>query len=282
MIGHSLTRSMLTGAALALAVATPMAPTTANAQGLAWLWGGGSQVGGSGKEVIGFGAQHRPGQIIVSFGDRKLYYVTRQGEALAYPIAVPRDQSRWQGTLQVSSKRVDPPWTPTAEMLRENPKLPRHVPGGHPMNPMGARALYLGATMYRIHGTDAPWSIGQAVSKGCIRMYNKDVIDLYDRIPTGTRVTVTWNRYTTSGAPVASNSAPSGSGPTQSATVFNAFTFPWFDSNAQARPVPTKQRAQKRRPRSTVGTAPAQKKQVGTGTPVTTNTAAPQPTVTPN
>lgn len=286
MIGHSPTRTMLAGAALALAVIAPMAPTNAQAQGLAWLWGGGSQVGGSGKEVVGFGAQHRPGQIIVSFGDRKLYYVTRPGEALAYPIAVPRDQSRWQGTLQVSSKRVDPPWTPTPTMLKENPQLPRHVPGGHPMNPMGARALYLGATMYRIHGTDAPWSIGQAVSKGCIRMYNKDVIDLYDRVPTGTRVTVTWNRYTTS-APMASSPAPSTAGSSQSASSgFNAFAFPWFDSSSSAqrpRADRAKQRVQKRRP---ARTASASKKQAAnqteTGTPVTANTAAPQPAATPN
>ena len=195
MIGHSTTRNMLASAALAFIVIGPMAPTPASAQGLSWLWGGGSEVGGSGRKRWRFGAQHRPGQIIVSFSDRRLYYVTRPGEAFSYPVASPRDQSRWQGTLQVSSKRVDPPWTPTPEMIRENPKLPRHVPGGHPMNPLGVRALYLGSTLYRIHGTDAPWTIGQAVSKGCIRMYNKDVIDLYDRVPVGARVTVTWNSY---------------------------------------------------------------------------------------
>ena len=112
MIGHSNTRNILASAALAFIVIAPMAPTSASAQGLSWLWGGGSEVGGSGKEVVAFGAQHRPGQIIVSFTDRRLYFVTRPGEALSYPIASPRDQSRWQGTLQVSSKRVDPPWTP--------------------------------------------------------------------------------------------------------------------------------------------------------------------------
>lgn len=80
-------------------------------------------------------------------------------------------------------------------MRRENPKLPAFVPGGHPLNPLGVRALYLGGTMYRIHGTDAPWTIGTAVSKGCIRMYNEDVLDLYPRVPVGTRVTVTWQRF---------------------------------------------------------------------------------------
>jgi hypothetical protein len=82
-------------------------------------------------------------------------------------------------------------------MKRENPRLPSWVPGGHPMNPLGVRALYLGTTTYRIHGTDAPWTIGQAVSKGCIRMYNADVLDLYPKIPVGTRVTVTWRRFAT-------------------------------------------------------------------------------------
>jgi len=171
---------------------------TASAQDLfSWLWGGGSTVGGSGKEVVRFSPQHAPGQVIVSFGDRRLYYVTRPGEALSYPIAIPREQSRWAGITSVTSKRENPSWTPTPEMLRENPKLPNFVPGGHPLNPMGVRALYLGSSMYRIHGTDAPWTIGQAVSKGCIRMYNQDVLDLYPRVRVGSRVTVTWNRYQT-------------------------------------------------------------------------------------
>jgi lipoprotein-anchoring transpeptidase ErfK/SrfK len=285
MIGHAFPRTLLASAALAFAALVPMAPTAAEAQGLSWLWGGGTQqVGGSGKEIVRFGVQHRPGQVIVSFSDRKLYLVTKPGEAISYPIAVPRDQSRWQGTLQVSSKRVDPPWTPTAEMLRENPKLPRHVPGGHPMNPMGARALYLGATLYRIHGTDAPWSIGQAVSKGCIRMYNKDVIDLYDRVPTGTRVTVTWNRYTTSAAPVASWGGGGSSvvdrtssrGPSGASS---GFVFPWFDQEEPAprrRAEPPKQRAQEKRPVRS-GAVPAAKKQQTT--PVSSNTVAPQQTV---
>ncbi len=165
---------------------------------LSWIWGGGDTVGGSGKELVRFSPQHTPGQVIVSFGDRRLYYVTRPGEALSYPIAVPREQSRWAGVTSVSSKRENPSWTPTPTMLRENPKLPSFVPGGHPMNPLGVRALYLGSSMYRIHGTDAPWTIGQAVSKGCIRMYNQDVLDLYPRVRIGSKVTVTWNRFQSS------------------------------------------------------------------------------------
>ncbi len=126
-------------------------------------------------------------------------------------LAAPREQSRWQGVTSVSQKRISPSWTPPPEMIQENPRLPRWVPGGHPMNPLGVRALYLGASSYRIHGTDAPWTIGTAASKGCIRMYNKDVIDLYDRVPVGTRVAVSWNRYTTSEPTTASwGAAPTG------------------------------------------------------------------------
>src|SRR5262249_21860614 len=120
------------------------------------------------------------------------------GEALSYPIAVPREQDRWEGVTSVSEKRVNPMWTPTQSMLAENPRLPPWIPGGHPMNPLGVRALYLGASFYRIHGTDAPWTIGTAVSKGCIRMYNKDMLDLYPRVPRDAIVVVTWQRFATS------------------------------------------------------------------------------------
>jgi len=272
MTGHAFPRILLASAALAIAAVVPMAPTPAAAQGLSWLWGGGNEVGGSGKEVVRFGVQHRPGQIIVSFSDRRLYLVTKPGEAISYPIAAPREQSRWQGTMQISSKRVDPPWTPTPEMRRENPKLPAFVPGGHPLNPMGSRALYLGSSLYRIHGTDAPWTIGQAVSKGCIRMYNKDVVDLYDRVPVGTRVTVTWNRYTTSPASVAWGGGggsvvdrTSSRGPSGAST---GFVFPWFDQEEPPRRTAPKPHPQKR----------AVKKQQQT-TPVSSNTAAPRPSV---
>jgi lipoprotein-anchoring transpeptidase ErfK/SrfK len=174
-------------------------------------WGGSNTVGSSGREMVRFSPQYRPGQIIVSFGDRRLYYVTRPGEAISYPIAVPRDQSRWQGVTSVTQKRENPSWTPTPTMIAENPRLPRWVPGGHPMNPLGVRALYLGSSMYRIHGTDAPWTIGTAVSKGCIRLYNQDVLDLYPRVNVGTKVTVTYQRFTTTAA-VSSDTPRSGSG----------------------------------------------------------------------
>ena len=183
------------GSVVAAAVAAAVlvgAPGAASAQTLIeFLWGGEPEYGGGKKQTVSFDPKFSAGQIIVSFGDRRLYHITKSGQATSYPIAIPREQSRWQGNTTVSAKRENPDWRPTPEMLRENPKLPSWVPGGHPMNPLGVRALYLGSSTYRIHGTDAPWTIGQNVSKGCIRMFNEDVIDLYPRVPTGTKVVVT-------------------------------------------------------------------------------------------
>lgn len=192
----------LAGLAIALVMTGP-------AQAQSW-WGGQNSV--YDRYMVGFSKKYRPGQIIVSFGDRRLYYITRRGKAISYPIAVPRKQSRWQGVLNVSQKRVNPSWTPTPTMRRENPKLPNFVPGGHPRNPLGVRALYLGSSLYRIHGTDAPWTIGQNVSKGCIRMHNKHVVELYKRVRVGTRVTATWKRYNT----VSLASSGSGGGSSES------------------------------------------------------------------
>ena len=133
--------------------------------------------------------------IVVSFSDRRLYYVLKGKRAISYPIAVPKENAKWTGKFRVTAKRVDPTWTPTADMRRENPKLPRVVQGGDPKNPLGVRALYVGNTLYRVHGTDAPWLIGEKVSRGCVRMFNKDVIDLYNRVPVGSKIIVTYNRY---------------------------------------------------------------------------------------
>ena len=186
--------SSIAVAALSVAI-VPVAASQAHAQGLfEFLWGG-SQEWGGGKQTVSFDQKYTAGQVIVSFGDRRLYLITKAGTAISYPIAVPREQSRWQGTTSVTDKRINPSWRPTPEMLRENPKLPLWVPGGHRMNPLGVRAMYLGSSTYRIHGTDAPWTIGQAVSKGCIRMLNEDVLDLYPKVPVGTKVTVTWQRF---------------------------------------------------------------------------------------
>jgi lipoprotein-anchoring transpeptidase ErfK/SrfK len=182
-------------AALAIGTAISNAPAfAASSDQIFFLWGGEEEQGGK-RHVVAFSPRYTAGQIVVSFGDRRLYYVTRPGRAISYPIAIPRDQSRWEGITTVSMKRENPSWTPTPEMLRENPRLPSWVPGGHPMNPLGVRALYLGSSTYRIHGTDAPWTIGQAVSKGCIRMYNEDVLDLYPRVNIGAKVTVTWQTF---------------------------------------------------------------------------------------
>lgn len=193
--------------ALAMALGLAMHAHPASAQ-LLWDWGGKEDRDGSGREIVGFNARYTAGQIIVSFTDRRLYLVTRPGEAISYPIAIPREQDRWQGVTKVTEKRVNPPWRPTPDMLRENPRLPSWVPGGHPMNPLGVRALYLGSSTYRIHGTDAPWTIGTEASKGCIRMYNKDVLDLYPRVPVGTKVTVTWERFDDAGFSLSEGRAP--------------------------------------------------------------------------
>lgn len=215
MIPNISVRVLAVAAAMAFGAFAGTAP--AQAQGVDYLWGGGSEWGG-GRQTVAFSTQYKPGHVVVSFGDRRLYLITGPGRALSYPIAVPREQSRWQGTTFVSNKMVNPPWTPTPDMISENPKLPRWVPGGHPMNPLGVRALYLGSSTYRIHGTDAPWTIGQAVSKGCVRMYNEDVLDLYPRVPVGARVTVTWQRFSTS-AVAASEPAPTRTVSTASAST---------------------------------------------------------------
>lgn len=181
---------------LAVAAATFLVPQPAQAQNFfEWLAGEGSKNTVSDRQTVRFDPSYEPGEIIVSFGDRRLYHVTQRGRAVSYPISVPRAESRWQGTLRVSQKKVDPPWTPTPQMRKENPALPLTVAGGDPRNPMGVRALYLGSTLYRIHGTDAPSTIGQNVSKGCVRMHNAHVIELYDKVPIGAKVTATWKTF---------------------------------------------------------------------------------------
>jgi len=144
---------------------------------------------------VAFPHHHAPGQIVVSFADRKLYWIHARGQALAYPIATPRRGDGWHGSLPVTRKVINPSWTPTAEMRRENPRLPGFVPGGHPQNPMGSHALYLGSTLYRIHGTDAPWTSGRPVSRGCIRMHNAHVAHLFSQVPVGTNVTVSYKSF---------------------------------------------------------------------------------------
>jgi lipoprotein-anchoring transpeptidase ErfK/SrfK len=142
------------------------------------------------KEIVDFREKHAPGTILVRQREKRLYYVLGDGKAVRYAIAVGREGAAWSGTSTVSDKREWPDWTPTPNILRHQPDLPRHVEGG-PHNPLGARALYLGQTLYRIHGTNEPWRIGEEASSGCIRMSNDDVIDLYNRTRLGATVIVT-------------------------------------------------------------------------------------------
>jgi lipoprotein-anchoring transpeptidase ErfK/SrfK len=141
------------------------------------------------RTTVNFPSKEKPGTIIINTGERRLYYVLGDGRAIRYGIGVGRDGFRWSGVKSVSAKREWPDWTPPAQMLQRRPDLPRHMPGG-PENPLGARAMYLGSTLYRIHGSNEPETIGQAVSSGCFRMTNEDVIDLYGRVQLGTKVVV--------------------------------------------------------------------------------------------
>jgi lipoprotein-anchoring transpeptidase ErfK/SrfK len=141
------------------------------------------------RQVVRFDGRYAPGTIVISTEERRLYYVTQRGEAIQYGVGVGRPGFEWSGTKSISSKRMWPDWRPPAEMLRRRPDLPRYMAGG-PDNPLGARALYLGSSLYRIHGSNEPETIGQAVSSGCIRMTNEDVIDLYNRVRVGTKVVV--------------------------------------------------------------------------------------------
>ncbi|WP_332839852.1 L,D-transpeptidase [Methylobacterium sp. Leaf118] len=139
-------------------------------------------------QIVAFAGSHPPGTIIVRTKERALYLVQGDGKAIRYRVAVGRPGAAWSGVETVSAKLEWPSWTPTPEMRRRRPGL-RTMRGG-PSNPLGARALYLGTTAYRIHGTTDPGSIGRAASSGCIRMLNSDVIELYERVPVGTRVEV--------------------------------------------------------------------------------------------
>jgi lipoprotein-anchoring transpeptidase ErfK/SrfK len=141
------------------------------------------------KTVVFYRTAEPPGTIIVHTSERFLYVVQPGGRALRYGIGVGRDGFQWQGLLKITRKQEWPDWTPPPEMIARQPYLPRFMAGG-PGNPMGARALYLGATVYRIHGTNQPQTIGSAVSSGCFRLVNADVTDLFDRIPVGTKVII--------------------------------------------------------------------------------------------
>jgi lipoprotein-anchoring transpeptidase ErfK/SrfK len=141
------------------------------------------------REVIAYDGPYAPGTIVVSTSERRLYLVLEDGEAIRYGIGVGREGFQWSGTHRITRKAEWPSWTPPAAMRKRQPYLPARMDGG-PNNPLGARAMYLGSTLYRIHGSNEPWTIGQAVSSGCVRMANEDVIHLYDQVGVGTKVVV--------------------------------------------------------------------------------------------
>jgi lipoprotein-anchoring transpeptidase ErfK/SrfK len=141
------------------------------------------------KQVVEYHGKEGAGTIVVDTPNKFLFLVQGDGKALRYGIGVGRPGFTWSGVKTISAKKEWPAWTPPSEMLARRPDLPRHMEGG-PQNPLGARAMYLGSTLYRIHGSNEPWTIGTNVSSGCIRMRNEDVIDLYGRVGVGARVVV--------------------------------------------------------------------------------------------
>ena len=141
------------------------------------------------KTAVFYRTSEPPGTIIVVTAERHLYLIQGNGRALRYGIGVGREGFTWQGLVNITRKAEWPDWTPPPEMIARQPYLPRFMAGG-PGNPLGARAMYLGTTVYRIHGTNRPDTIGTKVSSGCFRLVNNDVSDLYDRVPVGTKVVV--------------------------------------------------------------------------------------------
>jgi lipoprotein-anchoring transpeptidase ErfK/SrfK len=188
---------------LAAAVTLFAGTGPAHAQGADFrdFFGGGSNFGGgpnyyggggSGpipRTTVSFPGRYAPGTIYINTAERRLYLILGNGEALQYGIGVGRDGFRWSGTHRISAKKEWPGWTPPAQMRARRPDLPRYLPGGIE-NPLGARAMYLGSTLYRIHGSNEPETIGRAVSSGCFRMTNEDVTDLYNRVSVGAVVIV--------------------------------------------------------------------------------------------
>ena len=145
----------------------------------------------SAREVVAFNGDFAPGTIVVRSNERRLYYVLGPGRAMRYTVGVGRVGRQWTGDSVINGKYVRPAWSPPPYIIKDHPNLPRLIPGGSPSNPMGVAAMTLSRGDYAIHGTNNPGSIGGFVSYGCIRMYNQDVTDLYNRVSVGTPVLVT-------------------------------------------------------------------------------------------
>jgi lipoprotein-anchoring transpeptidase ErfK/SrfK len=142
-------------------------------------------------DMVGFRGDYAPGTIVVKTGERRLYLVLDDGHAVRYPVGVGKAGKQWAGTTKIDGKYRQPAWAPPAEVKRDNPSIPDVIAGGSPSNPMGVAAMTLAGGEYAIHGTNRPASIGGYVSYGCVRMYNEDISDLFQRVPVGTTVVVT-------------------------------------------------------------------------------------------
>ncbi|MGE0062760.1 MAG: L,D-transpeptidase [Xanthobacteraceae bacterium] len=145
---------------------------------------------GLGRTTVSYQNKYKPGTIVVDTAARRLYLIQNGSTALQYGIGVGRAGFQWKGTHKITAKKVNPSWTPPPEMIARQPDVPRHMKGGDPDNPLGTHAMYLGSTLYRIHGSPDADSVGEAESSGCFRMRNTDVADLYQRVPVGTTVVV--------------------------------------------------------------------------------------------
>jgi lipoprotein-anchoring transpeptidase ErfK/SrfK len=145
---------------------------------------------GLGRKTVSYSGKYAPGTIVVDTAARQLFLIEKNGSALRYGIGVGRAGFQWKGTHKITAKKENPGWTPPPEMIARQKDVPRHMKGGDPDNPLGTHAMYLGSTLYRIHGSNDPDSVGEAESSGCFRMRNMDVADLYKRVPVGTTVVV--------------------------------------------------------------------------------------------
>jgi lipoprotein-anchoring transpeptidase ErfK/SrfK len=145
---------------------------------------------GLGRTTVSYQSKYAPGTIVIDTSARQLFLIEGNGSALRYGIGVGRTGFQWKGTHKVTAKKQNPDWTAPAEMIARQPDVPRRMKGGDPENPLGSHAMYLGSTLYRIHGSPDADSVGEAESSGCFRMRNTDVADLYQRVPVGTTVIV--------------------------------------------------------------------------------------------